>query len=399
MKRFAVLLTALLLVCTLTSCSFTEALLEDFFKAWEEETTETYTVEEMSITLTGIFTRQDDLAEGYDAAFVSFTTGVMVARLTYGELGYDTDPHLTAYQLAETYTALAGTEHGVEEADGVIFFTDTQTVGTEDFAYFYAFYTSEQAYWVVAMYCPAENYEKNLPDYLRWAQSVTFADEETSTDSAETEDGTAVGLHPEITEGGVTFISLGDGTCKIKGADPSATGKITVPSVSPYGDVVTTVATGAFKGFREIKAVSLPDTVKVIEGSAFHSCASLVSVNLPPEVESFGRAMFTGCGELKSVVLPRGMTELPAMTFQTCVNLESVEYRGDVITSIGASAFNGCRSLWKLSIPGGLKTIGASAFQNSWPVVYYGGSPEEWERVEINPTNNGGIIGANVIFD
>ena len=231
------------------------------------------------------------------------------------------------------------------------------------------------------------------------SESADPADPETNPSDTEPESGTESAFHPEITEGGVTFISLGDGTCKVKGADPSAAGKITVPSVSPYGDVVTTVATGAFKGFREIKAVSLPDTVKVIEGSAFHSCASLVSVNLPPEVESFGRAMFTGCGELKSVVLPRGMTELPAMTFQTCVNLESVEYRGDVITSIGASAFNGCRSLRKLSIPGGLKTIGASAFQNSWPVVYYGGSPEEWERVEINPTNNGGIIGANVIFD
>ena len=44
---------------------------------------------------------------------------------------------------------------------------------------------------------------------------------------------------------------------------------------------------------------------------------------------------------------------IPVMTFQTCVNLQSVEYRGDVITSIGANAFNGCRSLWELSIPGG----------------------------------------------
>ena len=90
---------------------------------------------------------------------------------------------------------------------------------------------------------------------------------------------------------------------------------------------------------------------------------------------------------------------IPAMTFQTCVNLQSVEYRGDVITSIGANAFNGCRSLWELSIPGGLESIGSSAFRNCWPVVYYGGSPEEWERVEINPTNNGSIIGASVIFD
>lgn len=206
-------------------------------------------------------------------------------------------------------------------------------------------------------------------------------------------------LHPEITEGGITFISLGDGTCKIKGADQNARGEITVPAVSPYGDVVTTVATAAFKGFSNITSVSLPDTVTVIKGSAFQGCGALQRVDMPPEVTEFGKAMFEGCGELTSVVLPHGVTEIPAMTFQTCVNLQSVEYRGDVITSIGANAFNGCRSLWELSIPGGLESIGSSAFQNCWPVVYYGGSPEEWERVEINPTNNGSIIGASVVFE
>ena len=141
------------------------------------------------------------------------------------------------------------------------------------------------------------------------------------------------------------------------------------------------------------------DTVTVIGGGAFQGCGALQSVTLPPEVTEFGSAMFDGCGVLRQVTLPRGMTELPAMTFQTCVNLESVEYQGDVITSIGASAFNGCRSLIYLTIPGGLKSIGLSAFQNCWPaVVYYGGSPSEWERVEINPTNNGGIVGVDVVF-
>ena len=408
MKRIAVLLAALMLVISLTSCSLADAFMEGFQEGWEAGTTKTYEIQEMRITLSGIIAEPDGASEGYDAVFVSFTTGVMVSRFTYEELGFESDPRMTADQLADTYADLMENEVTVKEEAGLICFVDDTTVEYTGLTYFYTFYTSEQAYWVVTMYCPAEDYEEKCSDFIKWASSVTFAEGQNpiQSDKATEEDTEAepetqpTGIfHPDVTEDGITFISLGDGTCKIKGADSTMKGRITVPAASPYGDVVTTVATGAFKGFRSIVSVRLPETVTVIKGSAFQGCKALQHVELPPEVTEFGKAMFEGCGELTGVVLPRGMTEIPAMTFQTCVNLQSVEYRGDVITSIGANAFNGCRSLWELSIPGGLESIGSSAFQNCWPVVYYGGSPEEWERVEINPTNNGGIIGASVIFE
>jgi hypothetical protein len=229
------------------------------------------------------------------------------------------------------------------------------------------------------------------------AETTEPADTEGATDPESETEGI---LHPEITEGGIIFISHGDGTCKIKGADRTVTGKITVPERSPYGDVVTTVATGAFKGFREITEVSLPDTVTVIKGSAFQGCGALQSVTLPPEVTEFGRSMFDGCGQLQSVVLPKGVTEIGMATFQTCVNLKTVVAR-DRITSIGANAFNGCRSLSSLTLEkGGLTSIGASAFLNccGLTTVYYGGSRTEWERVEIHPTDNAYIKRVNVVY-
>ena len=407
MRKIVVLLTALALVCSLTSCSFVDTFVESFVQAWEEETTQTYTVKEMSITLTGMIAEPDGESEGYDAVFISFTTGVMVSRFTYEELGFESDPRMTADQLADTYSDLMENEFTVEEEAGLVYFVDDTTVEYTGLTYFYTFYTSEQAYWVVTMYCPAEDYEEKRSDFIKWAQSVTFVGEESPEDTDISGAGTpgmegetSAIQHPEITEDGITYISNGDGTCKIKGEDRNMKGRVVVPAESPYGDVVTTVAKGAFKGFRSIVSVRLPDTVTVIGGGAFQGCGALQNVTFPPEVTEFGSAMFDGCGELRQVTLPRGMTELPAMTFQTCVNLESVEYQGDVITSIGANAFNGCRSLIYLTIPGGLKSIGLSAFQNCWPaVVYYGGSRAEWERVEINPTNNGGIVGVDVVFE
>lgn len=206
-------------------------------------------------------------------------------------------------------------------------------------------------------------------------------------------------LYPDITEGGILFISNGDGTCKVKGADKAQEGKLTVPETSPYGDTVTTVATGGFKGFSKLTSVSLPDTVTVIKTSAFEGCGSLKSVDLPPVVTEFGRNMFNGCGELQRVVLPAGVTEIGMCTFQTCVSLQSVVAQ-EGITAIGANAFNGCASLSELTLPAGLQSIGASAFLNCCGLrtVYYGGSRAEWSRVEVHSTGNGYIHRVTVVF-
>ena len=205
--------------------------------------------------------------------------------------------------------------------------------------------------------------------------------------------------HPDVAEGGVLFISNGDGTCKIKGSDKTCQGSITVPEKSPYGDTVTTVATGAFKSFRFLTSVTLPDTVTVIGDSAFQGCGSLVSVTLPPAVTEFGRAMFDGCRALQSVMLPEGLTEIPAMTFQTCVNLQSVVAQ-EGVTHIGANAFNGCSSLAELTLPAGLKSIGSAAFMNCCGLrtVYYGGDDTEWRAVSVHEYENSHLEHARMIF-
>ena len=210
---------------------------------------------------------------------------------------------------------------------------------------------------------------------------------------------TAGVFHPDVTEGGVLFVSNGDGTCKIKGSDKIWQGSITVPEKSPYGDTVTTVATGAFRSFRFLTSVTLPDTVTVIGDSAFQGCGSLVSVELPPAVTEFGRVMFDGCGKLQSVVLPEGLTEIPSMTFQTCVSLESVVAR-EGVTSIETNAFNGCSGLQTLTLPAGLESVGSAAFKNccGLQTVYFGGTREEWEAVEIHEYDNGNFVWVDVVF-
>jgi hypothetical protein len=243
-----------------------------------------------------------------------------------------------------------------------------------------------------------ENESGTLPPEGTDTGDVTS--EETASDTTEeTTLDTEGERYPNVTEGGIVFISNGDGTCKVKGADKNHKGKLIVPSVSPYGDTVTAVAGGAFRSFSSLTEVELPDTVTALGSSAFQGCGALTSVKLPPAVTEFGGSMFNGCGELLHVDLPAGLTEIPGMTFQTCVNLRSVTIQ-DGITSIGANAFNGCRSLSSLTIPAGLKSIRAQAFLNCCGLgfVYYRGSREEWEQVDIDETGNSFIVNRTVRF-
>ena len=89
MKKIIAILAALMLVLSLTSCS---EFIEGFKEGWDEATTQTFTVKEMSITLKGVFVQEDELNEEFDAVFISLDSGVMVARYNYKDLGYSSFP-------------------------------------------------------------------------------------------------------------------------------------------------------------------------------------------------------------------------------------------------------------------------------------------------------------------
>ena len=172
MKKIIAILAALMLVLSLTSCS---EFIEGFKEGWDEATTQTFTVKEMSITLKGVFVQEDELNAEFDAVFISLDSGVLVARYTYEDLGYDTDPRLSVDELAQKYVSLLETDAVVSTEDGVTYFSDSMEVDGTAFTYFYTFFVSDAAYWCVQMYCPTESFEEMRPSFMEWAKSVTFA--------------------------------------------------------------------------------------------------------------------------------------------------------------------------------------------------------------------------------
>ena len=98
---------------------------------------------------------------------------------------------------------------------------------------------------------------------------------------------------------------------------------------------------------------SVREGTKTIAGGAFTYCSGLTSITIPDSVTSIGDSAFEWCSGLTSVTM------------------------GDNVTSIGDGAFDWCSSL---------------------ETVYYRGSEEEWNEIEIGADNDD-LLNAEIIFN
>ena len=195
----------------------------------------------------------------------------------------------------------------------------------------------------------------------------------------------------------------------------------------PYyieGLEVTEIASGAFQNNRDVKRVSIPDSVKVIrngafygctgladiaigkgveiiEDSAFKKCTALCSIVIPDNVVSIGEDVLYECDALEKVTLPYtgadlyGLSDthfsyifgspgesysdsyvpeslreititkseyIPDYAFQNCVNVEKINL-GNKVKNIGTGAFFGCESLASFTVSNSITELGEDVFR------------------------------------
>lgn len=98
---------------------------------------------------------------------------------------------------------------------------------------------------------------------------------------------------------------------------------------------------------------SIPDGVKKIRENAFGLCAAITKVVIPDSVTVIEEDAFIHCSDLSEIVIPKS------------------------VKSIGNSAFMGCEKLTD---------------------VYYGGTENEWNSVDIGKFSNDFLKNANIHF-
>ena len=123
------------------------------------------------------------------------------------------------------------------------------------------------------------------------------------------------------------------------------------------------IASGAFCYCKNLKKVSLPQSIISIGSSAFCCCSSLVSVSIPNSVNAIKRSTFSGCKNLQNIVLSDQVKEIGHYAFNGCASLEKFIIPLNTIT-IGEYAFAQCKILSEMYIPDCVKHICDFAFSD-----------------------------------
>ena len=173
----------------------------------------------------------------------------------------------------------------------------------------------------------------------------------------------------------------------------SALTSITLP------DGVTSIGGYAFRYCRSLTSITIPEGVTSIGSDAFSECSALTSITLPDGVTSIGDSAFSGCSALTSITIPEGVMSIGETAFKGCSALTCITIP-EGVTSIGRGAFSGCRSLTSITLPIGVTSIGIGAFAwcNKLIEIYYTGTEDDWNNIEISD-NNDMLINAPVHYE
>ncbi|MCM1256943.1 MAG: leucine-rich repeat protein [Roseburia sp.] len=131
----------------------------------------------------------------------------------------------------------------------------------------------------------------------------------------------------ELFDGGRMVIS-GKGAMESYGMENVENSyKIKIVSVE-MGDDITSIGYMAFRNRSNLKKVSLPARLEVIEERGFEGCSNLKTVTIPESVKSIGEDAFYGCSSLEKIFIPQSVNRIEEFSFYGCNKLREVYYNG-----------------------------------------------------------------------
>ena len=106
-------------------------------------------------------------------------------------------------------------------------------------------------------------------------------------------------------------------------------------------------------------------------------------VVIPEGITDVFFEVFECNSRITSVVIPSTFTDTSLYTFANCTRLEDA-ILCEGVSEIGSFCFAHCNALKNILLPKSLTRINAGAFIDCAQLtIYYAGSKEEWERIEI----------------
>lgn len=164
-----------------------------------------------------------------------------------------------------------------------------------------------------------------------------------------------------------------DGTYTISGfKDSPQSGSlldIVIPEIID-GHTVTAIGDSAFAGstkstddgYRLIKSVTLPNTVKSIGNKSFYDCDGLSSINFPEGLETIGDEAFVHAGAIVCK-FPQTLVSIGSGAFKLS-KAKDLELNSG-LKSIGSNAFQWCHSIRSFTVPDTVTSLGDNVIRSN----------------------------------
>ena len=147
-----------------------------------------------------------------------------------------------------------------------------------------------------------------------------------------------------------------------------------------------------------LKELTLPENLKTIGERAFAEFREMESISLPEGIESIGVQAFEEWYKLKKIVLPSSLRQLGRLAFIDCSALEEVIILNG-LTTLNENVFSGCAKLRKIVIPTSITKIEYQSSFSYLTDIYYTGTEEQWQSIDINSLLQGNIGNVNMHYN
>jgi hypothetical protein len=170
MKRITAILLVLLIAVMSASCALSAK------KSPKDADPQTFTYEELTITLTSAFSKSD--YEGYSVVYDSDEAAVFVLREAKDILDREIlfDEYIDLVKQANENRGFTDLSD-IEERDGLTCFDYrfTNTEQNTEYHFLTTLHDAENAFWLVQFVAPSDLYDEYYDVFLKWAKTITFA--------------------------------------------------------------------------------------------------------------------------------------------------------------------------------------------------------------------------------